>query len=94
LFVRTSSLPALLSLTLVDGTLGLAFVMLTMVIPYQSAQRQRFQIYLWSTIIMLVYSILIVLFKVKNRGMHTTFHKFLSNRFLTVFSGYPFRLLM
>ncbi|KAJ7905510.1 hypothetical protein B0H14DRAFT_2660569 [Mycena olivaceomarginata] len=55
-------------IAVVYGTLGFAFVMLTMVIPYQSAQRQRFQIYLWSTIIMLVYSILIVLFKVKNRG--------------------------
>ncbi|KAJ7709888.1 oligosaccharyl transferase subunit OST3/OST6 family [Mycena rosella] len=54
---------------LVYGTLGAAFLMLIMVIPYQtSAQRQRFQIYLWSTIIVLVYSILVVLFKVKNRG--------------------------
>ncbi|KAJ7172460.1 hypothetical protein C8R46DRAFT_1086003 [Mycena filopes] len=53
----------------VYGTLGFAFTMLIMVIPYQAtAHRQRFQIYLWSTIIMLVYSILIVLFKVKNRG--------------------------
>jgi len=56
-------------IAVVYGTLGFAFIMLTMVIPYQTgAQRQRFQIYLWSTIIMLVYSILIVLFKVKNRG--------------------------
>ncbi|KAJ7109393.1 oligosaccharyl transferase subunit OST3/OST6 family [Mycena epipterygia] len=56
-------------ITVVYGTLGFAFVMLTMVIPYQtSAQRQRFQIYLWSAIIMVVYSILVVLFKVKNRG--------------------------
>ncbi|KAF8212220.1 oligosaccharyl transferase subunit OST3/OST6 family [Mycena galopus ATCC 62051] len=56
-------------IAVVYGTLGFAFMMLTMVIPYQAtAQRQRFQIYLWSTIIMLVYSILIVLFKVKNRG--------------------------
>ncbi|KAJ7097911.1 hypothetical protein B0H15DRAFT_823259 [Mycena belliarum] len=54
---------------LVYGTLGASFLMLIMVIPYQtSAQRQRFQIYLWSAIIMLVYSILVVLFKVKNRG--------------------------
>ncbi|KAJ7449828.1 hypothetical protein FB451DRAFT_1146605 [Mycena latifolia] len=54
---------------LVYGTLGASFLMLIMVIPYQtSAQRQRFQIYLWSVIIMLVYSILVVLFKVKNRG--------------------------
>ncbi|KAJ7940621.1 hypothetical protein B0H13DRAFT_1938980 [Mycena leptocephala] len=56
-------------ISVVYGTLGFAFLMLIMVIPYQTtAQRQRFQIYLWSTIIMLVYSILIVLFKVKNRG--------------------------
>ncbi|KAJ7273730.1 oligosaccharyl transferase subunit OST3/OST6 family [Mycena haematopus] len=56
-------------IAVVYGTLGFAFVMLTMVIPYQAtAQRQRFQIYLWSAIIMLVYSILIVLFKIKNRG--------------------------
>ncbi|KAJ7774600.1 hypothetical protein DFH07DRAFT_104674 [Mycena maculata] len=56
-------------LTVVYGTLGFAFLMLIMVIPYQtSAQRQRFQIYLWSAVIMMVYSILIVLFKVKNRG--------------------------
>ncbi|KAJ7046797.1 hypothetical protein C8F04DRAFT_1061785 [Mycena alexandri] len=56
-------------IAIVYGTLGFAFTMLIMVIPYQAtAQRQRFQIYLWSTIIMLVYSILIVLFKVKNRG--------------------------
>ncbi|KAJ6496693.1 hypothetical protein C8R47DRAFT_353361 [Mycena vitilis] len=56
-------------ISVVYGTLGFAFIMLTMVIPYQtSGHRQRFQIYLWSTIIMLVYSILIVLFKVKNRG--------------------------
>ncbi|KAK7014849.1 hypothetical protein R3P38DRAFT_2997956 [Favolaschia claudopus] len=56
-------------IAVVYGVLGLAFVMLTMVIPYQTtAQRQRFQIYLWSAIVMSVYSILIVLFKVKNRG--------------------------
>ncbi|KAF7363462.1 hypothetical protein MSAN_01002000 [Mycena sanguinolenta] len=56
-------------IAVVYGTLGFAFIMLTTVIPYQAtAQRQRFQIYLWTTIIMLVYSILIVLFKVKNRG--------------------------
>ncbi|KAJ7285817.1 hypothetical protein C8J57DRAFT_1285867 [Mycena rebaudengoi] len=54
---------------LVYGTLGFAFVMLTMVIPYQATgQRQRFQIYLWTAVILAVYSILIVLFKAKNRG--------------------------
>ncbi|CAK5277409.1 unnamed protein product, partial [Mycena citricolor] len=55
--------------SIIYGTLGFAFLMLTMVIPYQtSGQRQRFQIYLWSTIIMLVYSILLVVFRLKNRG--------------------------
>jgi len=56
-------------ISVVYGTLGFAFLMLISVIPNQtSGQRQRVQIYLWTTIIMLVYSILIVLFKVKNRG--------------------------
>ncbi|KAF7294920.1 hypothetical protein MIND_01030100 [Mycena indigotica] len=56
-------------ISIVYGTLGFSFLMLVMVIPYQtSGQRQRVQVYLWTTIIMLVYSILIVLFKVKNRG--------------------------
>ncbi|KAJ7063323.1 hypothetical protein C8F01DRAFT_1250878 [Mycena amicta] len=56
-------------IAVVYGTLGFAFLMLVMVIPYQtSGQRQRLQVYLWTTIIMVVYSILIVLFKVKNRG--------------------------
>ncbi|KAJ7219290.1 hypothetical protein GGX14DRAFT_591261 [Mycena pura] len=56
-------------ISLVYGTLGFAFLMLIMIIPYQaSGQRQRLQVYLWSSIIMIVYSILIVLFKVKNRG--------------------------
>ncbi|KAJ6547581.1 oligosaccharyl transferase subunit OST3/OST6 family [Mycena capillaripes] len=56
-------------IAVVYGTLGFSFLMLIMVIPYQtSAHRQRFQVYLWSTIVMLVYSILVVLFKVKNRG--------------------------
>ncbi|KAF7304898.1 hypothetical protein MKEN_01204100 [Mycena kentingensis (nom. inval.)] len=56
-------------IAVVYGTLGFAFLMLTMVIPNQSTgQRQRVQVYLWTTIITLVYSILIVLFKAKNRG--------------------------
>nr|GAT58663.1 predicted protein [Mycena chlorophos] len=53
----------------VYGTLGFGFLMLIMVIPHQgTGSRQRLQVYLWTTIIVLVYSILIVLFKVKNRG--------------------------
>ncbi|KAJ7632636.1 oligosaccharyl transferase subunit OST3/OST6 family [Roridomyces roridus] len=56
-------------ISLVYGTLGFAFIMLTLVIPYQSSsQRQRFQVYLWTAVIAMVYSILVVLFKAKNRG--------------------------
>ncbi|KAF9075284.1 dolichyl-diphosphooligosaccharide-protein glycotransferase [Rhodocollybia butyracea] len=53
----------------VYGTLAFSFVMLTMIVPYQSSPaRQRVQVYLWSGVIMLVYSVLVTLFRVKNRG--------------------------
>lgn len=43
--------------------------MLTVVTPMQtSAARQRTQVYVWTAIIFVVYSILIALFKMKNRG--------------------------
>lgn len=43
--------------------------MLTMVTPTQmSPTRQRIQIYVWTSVIFVVFSILIALFKVKNRG--------------------------
>lgn len=81
-----------LCLFCLDGTLGFAFLMLIMVIPYQtSAQRQRFQIYLWSAVIMLVYSILVVIFKVKNRGTKATDVLKPTHASIT---GYPFRLLL
>jgi NADH:ubiquinone oxidoreductase subunit 6 (subunit J) len=44
--------------------------MLIMVVPYQrSARRQRFHVYFWSVTILLVYSVLVVFTKVKNRRM-------------------------
>jgi len=43
--------------------------MLISIIPRQtSPQRQRLQVYLWTGVIMIVYSVLISLFRVKNRG--------------------------
>ncbi|KIY70929.1 oligosaccharyl transferase subunit OST3/OST6 family [Cylindrobasidium torrendii FP15055 ss-10] len=56
-------------ISLIYGTLALSFLMLTAVVPYQTSPgRQRVQVYLWTFVIMLVYSVLIALFKVKNRG--------------------------
>ncbi|TFK76425.1 oligosaccharyl transferase subunit OST3/OST6 family [Pluteus cervinus] len=53
----------------VYGLLAFAFTMLTLVVPLQrSPQRQRIQVYLWTTVIMIVYSMLVSLFRVKNRG--------------------------
>lgn len=43
--------------------------MLTMVTPTQmSPTRQRIQVYVWTSVIFVVFSILIALFKIKNRG--------------------------
>ncbi|KAJ3725934.1 hypothetical protein EV361DRAFT_877204 [Lentinula raphanica] len=54
---------------LIYGTLAFSVVMLTMIVPYQSSPaRQRLQVYLWSGVLMLVYSVLVTLFRVKNRG--------------------------
>ncbi|KAE9391651.1 oligosaccharyl transferase subunit OST3/OST6 family [Gymnopus androsaceus JB14] len=54
---------------LIYGTLAFSVVMLTMIVPYQSSPaRQRLQIYLWSGVLMLVFSVLVTLFRVKNRG--------------------------
>lgn len=52
-----------------DGLLSFAFLMLLLVVPTQtSPTRQRAQVYLWSAIIVIVYSLLLSLFRVKNRG--------------------------
>lgn len=52
-----------------DGILAASFLMLTVVTPYQkSPARQRTQVYLWTFVNFLVFSILISLFRIKNRG--------------------------
>ncbi|KAI0720999.1 oligosaccharyl transferase subunit OST3/OST6 family [Cerioporus squamosus] len=51
------------------GLLASAFLMLTLVTPYQTHPfRQRLQVYLWSGVILVMFSVLISLFRVKNRG--------------------------
>lgn len=53
-----------------DGLLAASFLMLTLVVPTQlSPTRQRIQVYLWTAVILLIFSVLISLFKIKNRGM-------------------------
>ncbi len=49
--------------------------MLILVVPFQtSPQKQRLQIYLWTSVIVIIYSVLISIFRVKNRGVY--FYKF------------------
>ncbi|KAF5358315.1 hypothetical protein D9756_001560 [Leucocoprinus leucothites] len=51
------------------GLLSFSFLMLVLVVPSQpSPTRQRFQIYLWSAVIIIVYSVLVSFFRIKNRG--------------------------
>jgi oligosaccharyltransferase complex subunit gamma len=77
-----------------DGLLSFAFLMLIMVVPYQSSpHRQRIQIYLSWFVIIIVYSVLISLFRIKNRGkviIYSVLPGSLSNLQRT---GYPFKLL-
>ena len=43
--------------------------MLTLITPYQTnPSRQRLQVYLWSAVILVMFSVLVSLFRVKNRG--------------------------
>ncbi|KAF7778711.1 hypothetical protein Agabi119p4_3056 [Agaricus bisporus var. burnettii] len=51
------------------GLLSFSFLMLIFVVPNQkSPARQRAQVYLWSAVIVIIYSVLISLFRLKNRG--------------------------
>ncbi|KAF4615316.1 hypothetical protein D9613_003071 [Agrocybe pediades] len=51
------------------GLLAFSFLMLILVVPSQpSPSRQRMQVYLWTAVIMIIYSVLVSLFRVKNRG--------------------------
>ncbi|KAI9571533.1 hypothetical protein HD554DRAFT_203271 [Boletus coccyginus] len=55
--------------SMIYGTLAASFLMLTIVTPYQkSTARQRTQVYLWTFVNFLVFSILISIFRIKNRG--------------------------
>ncbi|KAG8217540.1 hypothetical protein J3R82DRAFT_5689 [Butyriboletus roseoflavus] len=55
--------------SMIYGILAASFLMLTIVTPYQkSPARQRTQVYLWTFVNFLVFSILISLFRIKNRG--------------------------
>jgi oligosaccharyltransferase complex subunit gamma len=52
-----------------DGLLSAAFLMLTLVAPLQtSPTKQRIQIYLWSGVVFVLFSVLVSLFKLKHGG--------------------------
>ncbi|THH33922.1 hypothetical protein EUX98_g246 [Antrodiella citrinella] len=54
---------------MIYGLLASAFLMLTVVTPYTtSPSRQKAQVYLWSVVIFIMYSVLLSLFRVKNKG--------------------------
>ena len=56
-------------ITCLDAILAGSFLMLTIVAPRQlSPIRQRTQIYVWTAINFVVFSILVSIFRVKNRG--------------------------
>ena len=70
---------------LIDGTLAAGFLMLTLVVPRQlSPSRQRMQIYLWTGVLFVMYSVLVSLFKEKNRGTPSDSHMTMSNRSRTI----------
>ncbi|TFY82622.1 hypothetical protein EWM64_g1387 [Hericium alpestre] len=51
------------------GLLGASFLMLTVVAPRQtSPNRQKIQIYIWTVVIMVLFSVLVSFFRAKNRG--------------------------
>ena len=55
--------------TTADGFLAFSFVMLINVVPLQkSVSRQTTQIYIWTAVIFILYSLLFSLFRIKNRG--------------------------
>jgi len=43
--------------------------MLTLIVPMQqNPSKQRVQIYLWTAVIVIIFSVLVSIFRVKNRG--------------------------
>jgi len=56
-------------LAAVYGLLGFSFFVLTVIVPrQQSPAKQRVQVYIWTGVIVVLYSVLVSLFKLKNRG--------------------------
>ncbi|CCM02365.1 uncharacterized protein FIBRA_04460 [Fibroporia radiculosa] len=54
---------------MIYGTLSAGFLMLTLIVPNQkNPQRQRMQVYLWCGVIFVMYSVLVSLFREKNRN--------------------------
>ncbi|KAH8106976.1 oligosaccharyl transferase subunit OST3/OST6 family [Cristinia sonorae] len=54
---------------MIYGLLAASFLMLTVVTPYTtSPSRQKLQVYLWTIVIFIMFSVLLSLFRVKNRG--------------------------
>ncbi|OSX65078.1 hypothetical protein POSPLADRAFT_1178709 [Postia placenta MAD-698-R-SB12] len=55
--------------SMIYGTLAGGFLMLTLIVPNNlSPQRQRMQVYLWAGVIFIMYSVLVSLFREKNRN--------------------------
>jgi hypothetical protein len=68
--------------------------MLISIIPRQtSPHRQRLQVYLWTGVIVILYSVLISLFRLKNRGKAVLPVPYQIIDFDAAL-GYPFRLLL
>jgi oligosaccharyltransferase complex subunit gamma len=76
----------------IDGLLSAAFLMLIVIIPRQSSpMRQKVQVYLWTAIVIIMYSVLVSIFRVKNRGeIRLPWRQ--TNADLP--TGYPFKLLV
>jgi hypothetical protein len=65
--------------------------MLIVVIPLQpSPKRQRVQIYIWTAMIMVIYSILVSFFRLKNKGILPS--ESYCWVLLIYVAGYPFKL--
>lgn len=93
-FVRALSFIYLLDANvLADGTLTFSYIALIFLVPrILSPFKQRVAVYIWCTVILLLFSVLLSLFSVKNPGM--TCLLLLLHHTLTVILAYPFRLLL
>jgi len=56
-------------ISFIYGLLSFSLLMLILVVPHQSSpQKQRMQIFIWTGVTVILYSVLVSLFKIKNRG--------------------------